>query len=217
MVEEEYPVDRLRSRFNETLGGRPLTVYLVLFAGAAMLLLLLGVVWISATGGGDKDELICTEIAPADARDAVLTGQVRRVNVLVDKDRPTESLTGIQLRFADGSCRQTPQGADIRNDLFVIIGAVDLYNNYQDDTIRLHYQSQDIETELLSTSTPTAVPTETSTTVPPTATEPLATATQPAPTSTPAGLPSPSPTQPLSIAAPTRENGQSAPVGDAGS
>jgi hypothetical protein len=47
IVDEEYPVDRLRSRMNERLAGRPLTVYLVLFAGAATLLLLLGVVWIS--------------------------------------------------------------------------------------------------------------------------------------------------------------------------
>jgi cell division septation protein DedD len=216
MVEEEYPVDRLRSRFNESLGGRPLTVYLVLFAGAAMLLLLLGVVWISATGGGDKDELICTEIAPQDARDAVLAGQVRRVNVLVDKDRPIESLTGIQLRFADDSCRQTPQGADIRNDLFVVIGAVDLYNNFQDDTIRVHYQSQEIETELLSTSTATPAPTATSTTAPATSTAAAATATQPAPTATPVSSPTASPTS-QSSSAPTSESGQKAPVGDVGS
>ena len=38
IVEEEYPVDRLRTRLNESLAGRPLTVYLVLFAGAATLL-----------------------------------------------------------------------------------------------------------------------------------------------------------------------------------
>jgi len=124
IVEEEYPVDRLRSRLNESLAGRPLTVYLVLFAGAATLLLLLGVVWISAQGGGDKEELICTEIATADARAAVFTGQVQRINILVDKSDPVNSLTGLQLRFNDGTCRQTPQGAALRNDLLGIIGAV---------------------------------------------------------------------------------------------
>ena len=110
--EEEFPVDRLRSRLNESLGGRPLTVYLVLFAGAATLLLLLAVVWISAQGGGDKDELICTEIAPADARAAVFGGQVQRINILVDKDDPMQSLTGVQLRFTmarAGKRRKAPQ------------------------------------------------------------------------------------------------------------
>lgn len=219
VVEEEYPVDRLKSRFDDTLGGRPLTVYLVLFAGAAMLLLLLGVVWISATGGGDTDELICTEISPADARTAVLAGQVRRVNILVDKDRPTESLTGIQLRFADDSCRQTPQGADIRDQLFGIIGAVDLYNNYQDDTIRVHYQGQDIQNELLSTSTPspTIVPTETSTPVPPTQTSIPASATATTAPATATVPPAQTATQPSSIGAPTSESGQGVPVGDTGS
>jgi hypothetical protein len=169
--EEDYPVDRLKARMNQSLAGRPFTVYLVLFAGAATLLLLLLVVWISATGGGDEtDQQICTEIAPADARAAVLAGQIQQVNILVDKEHPTESLTGIQLRFVDKSCRQTPQGADIRAELFSVIGAVDLYNNYSDNGIRVHYQGQDIESELLATSAatslPTVLPTETLTELP---------------------------------------------------
>jgi hypothetical protein len=220
IVEEEYPVDRLRSRVNETFGGRPLTVYLVLFAGAATLLLLLGVVWISATGGGDQDEVICTEIAPADARAAVLAGQVRRVNILVDKDRPTESLTGIQLRFDDGICRQTPQGADIRAELFGIIGAVDLYNNYADDSIRVHYQGQQIESELLATSTatPTITPTSTETAIPSTPTSEPPTATEtPTVEVTPTSSPSrPTPTQPSSITAPTQDADPGAPIGNPG-
>ncbi len=185
-TDEEYPVDRLKTRVNQQLAGRPLTVYLVLFAGAATLLLLLAVVWISATGGGDETEQqICTEIAPIDARAAILGGQVERVNILVDTDDPTQSLTGIQLRFADDSCRQTPQGADIRDQLFSVIGAVSLYNNYADTTIRVHYQTQEIEQDLLVTATITAAPSPTDTPAPPTATDEPATPEPPTATSTP--------------------------------
>jgi len=188
-TEEEYPVDRLKTRVNQSLAGRPLTVYLVLFAGAATLLLLLAVVWISATGGGDDpDQQICTEIAPADARAAILAGQVDRVNILLDTDDPTQTLTGIQLRFADDSCRQTPQGAEIREQLLAVIGAVSLYNNYADTTIRIHFQTQDIESELLATTTPTPEATATDTPVP-TATEALASPEPPPATSTPTTVP----------------------------
>ncbi|HQY29813.1 MAG TPA: hypothetical protein PK691_00915 [Thermomicrobiales bacterium] len=208
-ADEEYPVDRLKTRVNQQLGGRPLTVYLVLFAGAATLLLLLIVVWLSATGGGDdQNQQICTEIAPADARAAILSGQVERVNILVDKEDPLGSLTGIQLRFADDSCRQTPQGADIRDQLFSVIGAVTMYNNYADDSIRVHYQSQAIESELLATSSPTPgvtntavsteTPTEAASPAPPVPTEtplPTMTATpEPSATATQASVRSPTPT-----------------------
>jgi hypothetical protein len=130
--------------------------------------LLLAVVWISATNDGDGNEPFCTAISPADARSAVLAGEVERVNILVDDDRPTDSLTGIQLNFADETCRQTPQGADIRDQLYSIIGAVGLYNNFSDTSIEVRYQEQEIQPELLATSTPTVLASETATAVPPT-------------------------------------------------
>jgi hypothetical protein len=187
--DEEYPVDRLKAKMNQSLAGRPFTVYLVLFAGAATLLLLLAVVWISASGGGSKeDQQICTEIAPADARSAVLAGQVEQVNVLVDKEHPVDTLTGIQLKFTDKTCRQTPQGADIRADLFSVIGAVDLYNKYADNSVSVHYRGQNIATELLSTSSPTvpatAAPTDT-------AAAPASPSSSPAPPPSPSASPSP--------------------------
>ncbi len=191
-AEDEYPVDRLKSRVNESLNKRPLTVYLVLFAGAATLLLLLGVVWISSRSGDDQQELICTEIAPADARAAILGGQVERINVLVDTDNPVETLTGIQMRFIDGTCRQTPQGADRRADLFSIIGAVDLLNQFGDISVQIHYQAQNIEPELLASSTATALPTE----------EPTLTATQAPPTETPVP-PTETPVPPTVVSSPT--------------
>ena len=222
IVEEEYPVDRLRTRLNESLAGRPLTVYLVLFAGAATLLLLLAVVWISAQGGGDKDELICTEITPGDARAAVFSGQVQRINILVDKDDPLNSLTGLQLRLNDGTCRQTPQGAALRTELLGIIGAVDIYNKYSDASIRIHYQTQNIELELLITPTPTTVPTETSTPAPPTETPtqlpPTATHTPPPATATATATErvTPSPVAPTATAEATQVGGQRIPVGNPG-
>jgi hypothetical protein len=175
-------------------------VYLVLFAGAATLLGLLAVVWISATGGGSDERPICTDIAAAEARDAILGGKVERVSVLVDRDRPLQSLTGLVLDFTDGTCHQSDQGADFRNDLYMVLGVVEHYNNFADRKVRIHYQQQEIEPPLLATSTPT--PTAT---LPPTATlEPSATP-EPSPTSPP---PTPSHTataQPTATASATTQ------------
>lgn len=172
----EYPVDRLKQRVGGVLAGRPLAVYLVLFAGAATLIILLIIVWISATGGGNQERPICTTISIADARNAVLAGHVQRIAVLVDADNPADTLTGINLDFDDGSCRATVQGADHRDELYLVLGAVTYFNNYAENRVRIEYQKQAIQPELLSTSTPTA-------TAPPPATE--------TPTASPQAAPSP--------------------------
>ena len=180
--DERYPVDRLKERVAERVGrrtkGRPLMAYLVLFAAAATLLLLLGVVWISSRGGGPGDALICTEISPDDAQTAILSGGVREIKILVDRDRPLEGLTGVVLELRSDVCRQTPQGAGIRNDLYRVIGTVELYNTFAEEPIQVQYQRQEIAVELLWTQTPTPSPTV----------EPTMTATPPAetPTETPA-------------------------------
>ena len=189
---EEYPVDRLRRRLRRRMGGRPLMVYVVLFAGAATLLLLLAVVWISATNNGDDEAEICTDIAPAEAQGAILDGQVRRIRVLVDQDQPVETLTGIVLEFLDDACRQTPQGADTRAELFRVLGAVELYNHFNDEAgVRITYTQQDIQRELLATSTP--VPTETPTETPtaPPASPTAAVADTPTPTESPVATETP--------------------------
>jgi hypothetical protein len=200
LPEGEYPVDRLRQRFSQTVGNRPIMVYLVLVAGAATLVLLLAIVWISATGGGPDERPICTAISTSEAEQAILGGQVSRINVLVDRDEPLQTLSGIVLEMTDGACRQPAQGADARNDLYQLLGVVELYNNFGEQRIRVHYQRQEIQAELLVTSTPTPAATmpitETPTVV---ATEtPAATATiAPPPTETT------SPTQPTEIASST--------------
>lgn len=170
---EEFPVDRLRRRLGRRMGGRPLMVYVVLFAGAATLLLLLAVVWISATNNDGDEAEICTEIAPAEAAAEILDGQVRRIRVLVDQDQPVETLTGVVLEFVDDACRQTRMGADLRPQLLGVLGAVQLYNEFNEERgVRITYTQQDIQRELLATSTPTptATPTATPTVAPATPT-----------------------------------------------
>jgi hypothetical protein len=197
-AEQEYPVDRLRQRFNQSLGGRPVIVYLVLFAGAATLLLLLAIVWISATGDGSGNRPICTPITAQEAQQAIMSGQVQRINVLVDQKDPLHSLTGMVLELGDSSCRQPQQGADYRNDLYFILGVADFYNSFGDQRVRIHYQRQNVAQDLLSTSTPTPQPT-----LPPTETptaQPVPTETPtltPEPTATPTQEPSPPATETL--------------------
>lgn len=217
-TDEELPVDRLRARMTESLGDRPFTVYLVLFAGAATLLLLLVVVWISATGDGDEDNPFCTEISTTDARSAVLAGQVERINVLVDVDQPTDSLTGIQLLFGEGSCRQTPQGANIRDQLYSVIGAAGLFNHFSETGIDIRYQEQEIQPELLATSTPTVLPTETATSAPSEAATPVeSTATVVPATDVPLATATPEATAATGPTATTAADGQDeAPVGNPG-
>lgn len=212
----------LRDRVNQTLGGRPLMVYLVLFAGAATLVLLLAIVWVSATGSGNDERPICTSATAAEAQQLVLAGQVDRINVLVDREQPLDSLTGIVFELTDGTCRNSAQGADIRNDLYAILGVVGLYNNFGESRVRVHYQRQELDPSLLVTSTPTSeptlVPTETPTiepTLEPTAlptetptAEPTATSTS---TSTATATSEPEPTTPAVISAPTMEPSPATP------
>ncbi len=181
-VEDEYPVDRLRKRFTRSFGNRPVMVYFVLIAGAATLILLLAIVWISATGNGTEERPICTAITTSEAEQAILSGQVERVKVLVDRDDPLQTLTGVVLELTDGTCRQPAQGADVRNDLYLLLGVVEHYNNFGEQRVRVQYQRQEIQDDLLSTSTPMPTPT-----VPPTETltptttftlEPTATVTE---------------------------------------
>ena len=215
-VEEGYAVDRLKARFNRSMGDRPVMVYLVLLAGAATLLLLLAIVWISATGNNPEERPICTAISTDEASAAILAGQVERINILVDSDDPLQTLTGLVLEFTDGTCRQPAQGADVRGDLYRILGVVEVYNTFGEQRVRLNYQRQEIQDELLFTSTPTpsptAIPPTETPTVPPTETtppspEPTATASV---TVTPTlarsateASPSSSPTIPLRTMVPT--------------
>jgi hypothetical protein len=173
-----------RARFERALGGRPLMVYLVLFAGAGALLVLLMVVWISATGGGDEETPVCLDITSADAQTAVLAGEVQRVDIVVDREHPETGPTAVQLEMTDKSCRRLPTGADNSEDAYQVIGVVYVYNSTGDQRIRIHTKREDVPAEFLVTSTP--IPTETPTptpTIPPT--ETLVPTETPVPTNTP--------------------------------
>jgi hypothetical protein len=194
--EREYPVDRLRRRFASRLGERPLMVYLVLFAGAAVLLILLIIVWISATGGGDEQPPPCFDITVDEAQSAVLGGQVERVEIFLDRQRPELGPSVIRLQLKDGNCRELPKGADNIDLAYRIIGYVEVYNNTHPERVRVSYRRTDVLPELLVTSTPTPTPT-----VLPTATEtPVLTET---PTPEPTVLPTATPATPIASEVPT--------------
>ena len=181
-IEPLEPDEPFGGRLNRTIAGRPLIVYLVLIAGGATLLLLLAIVWISATqNGGDRPQF-CSPITALEAQQAILDGQVERMIVLVDEESPLTGLTGMRLELLDETCREPLQGADVRDDLYQIIGAAEFFNTFGEQRVRISYQRQDIPAELLSTSTPT--PTAT---LPPTET--------PTPTETPLVTPTDTPTE----------------------
>jgi len=184
-IAPDEPDELISRRLNRTIAGRPLIVYLVLFAGGATLLLLLAIVWISATRDDDDRSKFCAPITTQEAQQVILGGQVERMIVLVDEENPLTGLTGMRLELTDESCREPQQGADARDDLYQIIGAAEFFNTFGEQRVRITYQRQEIQAALLSTSTstPTATlpPTETPTPsqtplVTPTAT-PTATAT----------------------------------------
>lgn len=146
------------------VGGRPLIVYLALAAGMAVLGLLLVVVWMSATNGGETQQPPCLDITPIEAEQAILAGEVEQVDVLVDKTDPVDSLTLIQAKMTDGSCRKLPEGADNRDALYMVLGVVTHVNETSDQHVRINYITQEVPGNLLATSTATptqtAVPTE---------------------------------------------------------
>jgi hypothetical protein len=153
-----------RARLEQALGGRPLMVYLVLFAGAGALLVLLMIVWISATGGGDEETPVCLDINATDAQAAILAGDVQQVDIVVDREHPESGPTAVQLEMTDKSCRRLPTGADNRDAAYQVIGVVYVYNSTGEQRIRIHTKREDVPAEFLVTSTP--VPTETPTLAP---------------------------------------------------
>lgn len=153
------PPDRMREYLDRRIGGRPLMVYLVLFAGAATLFLLLIIVWISATGGGEGEQPICLDIAKDEAISQVYAGSVKRVNVLIDEANPTLGPFALQLDMSDGSCRKLPQGVGNQSGMLEVLGAVEFSNTIGDQRVRTNYQRKQVPPELMQTSTPTVEPT----------------------------------------------------------
>ncbi|MGD9714472.1 MAG: hypothetical protein AB7V46_20790 [Thermomicrobiales bacterium] len=178
-------------------------VYLALAAGAAVLVVLLLIVWISSRDDGSNELPLCLDISGPAASDAVLAGRVSTIDVLIDEDRPLEGLSAIQLRMIDGECRRLPEGADNRDVLYQVLGAAALYNEAGEKRVDVRYLRQDVPAALLSTSTPEPSPTSESIPTPTVSSTPRPSVT---PTSEPAATattaPSPAATATSSDASP---------------
>jgi hypothetical protein len=195
-----------RERAARLVGGRPLTVYVVLVAGVLALIFLLAIVWLSATNGDGGDPPICSPINLPDALANVEAGQIERVDMVAVRDRPDFGPMIIQIELLDGTCRQLePPGVTGREQAYRFEGAVDWHNRTAEQRIRVHTRFDDLPTDLLvpPTPSPTLVPTATvpppaSPTAPPPPPTVEATATI-APTDTP--TPPPTPTAPPAVVA----------------
>lgn len=200
-----------RARAARLVGGRPLTVYVVLAAGILALVFLLAIVWLSATNGGEDDPPICARMDLPEALANVEAGQVERVDMVAVRDRPEFGPMIIQVELLDGTCRQLePPGITGRDQAYRFEGVVDWHNRTAEQRIRVHTRFDDVPTDLLvpPTPSPTLVPTAT---VPPpaspTAPPPPPTATAMAtatvePTATPTPMPTPT-APPVVVASPT--------------
>ncbi|CAN5763696.1 hypothetical protein BH23CHL5_BH23CHL5_04690 [soil metagenome] len=170
---------------------RPTLVYVALAAGAAVLLILLLIVWLSSRNGQQIEPALCLDIEIDEVGDVIRRGEVEQIDVLVAAALPTEGLTAIQLQMEDDDCRRLPEGAASRDILYQTLGMVTLYNENGERPIQINYILRTVPVGLLHTSTPT--PTETavpSPTVTPDDDEieatPFATSTQ-----TPTSMPTP--------------------------
>ena len=199
-----------RARAARLVGGRPLTVYVVLAAGVLAIVFLLAIVWLSATNGGDGDPPICPPIELADALANVEAGQVERVDMVAVRDRPEFGPMIIQVELLDGTCRQlNPAGVTGREQAYRFAGAVDWHNRTVEQRIRVYTRDDDLPTDLLVPPTPTPTPTPTATpplpppaspTAPPPPPTPPATATATA-TVVPTDTPLPTPAAPPAVVA----------------
>jgi hypothetical protein len=196
-VDARPPVDRALSRLGGTLGGRPLSVYGVLLAGAAVLLILLAIIWITAGGGGGGEGPTCFDVEFADALELIKAGEVERVRVTFAEERANVGPISVNLSLVDDTCRNLqPQGVEGEPQMYMIIGAVEYWNQTSDERrIDLSIEASDaIPVELLWTQTP--IPTET---VVPTPTVPPPTEGPASPTA----VPSTETVAPTSTAMPT--------------
>lgn len=181
------PVNGVLTSARRKLGGtdskgRPLSVYGVLAIGVVTLLVLLLVVYFSATDRDNPEAPICTTIQPVQAELAVRDGQAQRLTVAYDDEveMPTNDRWGpvlARLDYVDGQCANLPQGVANQSDVYAIVGVINFYNetteNPQVEIVYDRSNSLDEALFLVPTSVPTAttVPSP-SPTSPPVATDP---------------------------------------------
>lgn len=188
--------------------GRPMGVYLILAAGVLTLVALMLAVYLWSGDRTREDQPICTTIDAAQARQAVVDGQVERFTLTYSAVIETPDADGwgpvqASLNYSDGRCAYLPQGVSNQQALYAILGAITFYNETTESAqIEVVYSGlTDMDPVLFETPTSVAVPTE----IP--ETEEPAT-----PAATPTPSPSPTPTEEPSTPAATPDG---TPIGAA--
>jgi hypothetical protein len=151
--EDQQPTPPERDvRSVERLTGtrRPRSVYVVLVIGVLALLSLLLIIYFSS----DRDmpeTPICTTVSIGQAREAVLEGRISRVTLAYDADvtppsAPTWGPVLARLDYTDGQCGNLPQGITNQDDIYLLLGAIMVFNDITENTqVEIRY---DRETEL---------------------------------------------------------------------
>lgn len=181
-------VRSMRTRLGGTDSrGRPMSVYGILAAGVTALLILLVVIYLTASDRGDPDQPICTTITPEQASLAVRDRQAERLTIAYDDEieTPTSERWGpvlARLDYVDGQCANLPQGIANQADVYEIVGVINVYNEITENTqVQIVYErSSTLNAGLFVI--PTEVPTAT---VPPPATVIVTPTPEPVPTQPP--------------------------------
>ncbi|MDQ3514213.1 MAG: hypothetical protein M3462_11245 [Chloroflexota bacterium] len=173
------PLDRVRARLDERIGGRPVSAYAVLVGGALVLCVLLAI--ILGTSGDDEpgESRTCYQQPDVQiAKDDVLDGAVERVRVIVPEGRPDFGVALLELDYVDGTCYTLPQGVIGQDNAFLILGALETYNRTTDQRrVEVTWDEDAVPTNVLFTPTPspTTAPEPTWTLVPTWTVVPVAT------------------------------------------
>lgn len=167
------------NRWRSEAGRRPTFVYVVVGVVVVTLTILLAVIYFSASERERTSPPICTDIALAEAQEAVLQGDVDRLTVVYDDTphTPTSERYGpvlAKLDYFDGTCSNLPQGVRNQEVVYTISGVIAFYNeNTDEQQVEVTYQESTQLNESLfalptatPTFTPTAEPTATSVATP---------------------------------------------------
>jgi len=168
------------NRWKNASGGRSSFVYIVVGIVALTLVILLAIIYFSASERERLSPPICTDIAMPDAERAVLSGDVERLTIVYDDElhTPTSDRYGpvlAKLDNVDGTCSNLPQGIANQDIVYTITGVIAFYNeNTEGQQVEIIYQTSGQLGESLF-ATPTAIPTETPTPEPTSTPEPTET------------------------------------------
>lgn len=186
---------RVRGQNADSASNRSRSLYAVLGIGVASLLVLLGIIYFSATKRDNPEQPICTAVATDAAEQAILAGEVHRIVVNYDNqiDSPTDSQWGpvlARVDYVDGSCGNLPQGLVAKDEMARILGTAYMYNQVTTETqVEIVLRGTDALNPALLLL-PTATPTETPFASPTPATPIVIVVTAtPEPTSTPTETP----------------------------